>query len=51
MVITGFSEESIKQILTMDYMQLSPIYDWFEQRAERKQKRLDSFKKRRRFML
>ncbi|AXR06665.1 integrase [Salinimonas sediminis] len=51
MIITGFSEESIKQILTMDYMQLSPIYDWFEQRADRKQKRLDSFKKRRRFML
>ncbi|CAH1194647.1 hypothetical protein ISS312_02408 [Alteromonas mediterranea] len=51
MIITGFSEESIRQILTMDYMQLSPIYDWFEQRAERKQKRLESFKKRRRFMI
>lgn len=51
MIITGFSEESIKHILTMDYVQLSPIYDWFEQRAERKLKRLESFKKRRRFML
>ncbi|PTT96574.1 integrase, partial [Pseudomonas sp. HMWF031] len=51
MIITGFSEESIKHILTMDYAQLSPIYDWFEQRAERKLKRLESFKKRRRFML
>tara|TARA_B110000211_G_scaffold213607_1_gene254281 strand:- start:16747 stop:17457 length:711 start_codon:yes stop_codon:yes gene_type:complete len=51
MIITGFSEESIKHILTMDYVQLSPIYDWFEERAERKLKRLESFKKRRRFML
>ncbi|MDC8832919.1 integrase [Alteromonas gilva] len=51
MIITGFSEESIKHILTMDYVQLSPIYDWFEQRAELKLKRLESFKKRRRFML
>jgi len=51
MVITGFSEESIKNILTMDYVQFSPIYDWFAQRADRKQKRLASFKKRRRFMI
>jgi len=51
MIITGFSEESVKHILTMDYAQFSPIYDWFEQRADRKQKRLESFKKRRRFMI
>ena len=51
MIITGFSEESIKQILTMDYMQISPIYEWFEQRSERKLKRLESFKKRRKFMI
>jgi len=51
MIITGFSEESIKNILTMDYVQFSPIYDWFAQRADRKQKRLESFKKRRRFMI
>ena len=38
--------ESIKNILTMDYVQFSPIYDWFTQRAVRKQKRLESFKKK-----
>ena len=43
---TGFSEESIKNILTMDYVQFSLIYDWFAQRADRKQKRLESFKKK-----
>ncbi|WP_231129284.1 integrase [Alteromonas mediterranea] len=51
MIVTGFSEESVRHILTMDYVQFSPIYDWFEQRAYRKQKRLESFKKRRRFMI
>ncbi|WP_339145137.1 integrase [Pseudoalteromonas galatheae] len=51
LIVTGFSEESVRNILTMDYMQMSPIYDWFEQRRDRKQKRLESFKKRRRFML
>lgn len=45
MIITGFSDESIKHILTMDYVQLSPIYDWFEQCAERKLKLLESFKR------
>lgn len=51
MLVTGFSEESVRHILTMDYDQFSPIYEWFEQRANRKQKRLESFKKRRRFMI
>ena len=51
MITTGLSEESIKHILTMDYAQLSPIYDWFEQRSDRKFKRLESFKKRRKFMI
>tara|TARA_Y100001970_G_scaffold292672_1_gene435052 strand:- start:2169 stop:2879 length:711 start_codon:yes stop_codon:yes gene_type:complete len=51
MIITGLSEESIKNILTMDYAQFSPIYEWFERRSERKFKRRESFKLRRQFMI
>jgi len=51
MIITGFSDETIGNILAMDYTQYSPITEWFEQRNEKKLKRLESFKKRRRFML
>ncbi len=51
MCVTGFGEESIKSILTMDYTQYSPVSDWFEQRRNRKAKRLESFKKRRKYML
>lgn len=51
MIITGFSEETIGTILAMDVLQYSPIADWFTNRQEAKVKRLDSFKKRRQFML
>lgn len=51
MVITGFSDETIGNILAMDVAQYSPIADWFTNRAEAKVKRLESFKKRRKFMI
>lgn len=51
MVVTGFSDETIGKILAMDYAAYSPIADWFEQRKAAKQRRLESFKKRRRFMM
>lgn len=51
MIITGFSSETISTILAMDVAQYSPIADWFVKRKADKVKRLDSFKKRRRFMI
>jgi len=51
MLITGFGQETIEKVLVMDIGQYSPIYDWFIQRKEQKIKRLESFKKRRRFMI
>lgn len=51
MVITGFSEETIGMILAMDYTQYSPLADWFTERKSAKEKRLEAFKKRRRFMI
>lgn len=51
MIITGFSAETISTILAMDVAQYSPLADWFVQRKEAKVKRLEAFKKRRRFMI
>ena len=51
MCITGLGEESIKSILSMDFAQYSPISKWFEERRTKKAKRLESFKKRRKYML
>lgn len=51
MITTGFSAETISTILAMDIEQYSPIADWFTNRKEAKVKRLDAFKKRRRFMI
>lgn len=51
MITTGFSDDSISKILAMDYQQYSPITNWFIKRKESKHKRLESFKKRRRFMI
>lgn len=51
MIITGFSSETISTILAMDVAQYSPIADWFVKRKADKVKRLDSFKKRRSFMI
>jgi hypothetical protein len=50
-IVTGFSDDSISKILAMDYTAYSPITEWFVNRKETKQKRLESFKKRRKFML
>jgi len=50
-ITTGFSDDSISKILAMDYTAYSPIADWFIKRKETKQRRLESFKKRRRFMM
>ncbi|GLR71631.1 integrase [Agaribacter marinus] len=50
-IVTGFSDDSISKILAMDYTAYSPIAEWFVNRKETKQKRLESFKKRRKFML
>lgn len=49
MITTGQSEETIKKTLVMDYEQYSPIADWFEKRRTQKAKRLESFKKRRKY--
>lgn len=51
MITTGFSAETISVILAMDVAQYSPLADWFVQRKEAKIKRLEAFKKRRRFMI
>lgn len=51
MIVTGFSAETITTILAMDVAQYSPIVDWFVKRKADKVKRLESFKKRRRFMV
>lgn len=51
MITTGFSAETISVILAMDVAQYSPLADWFVQRKEAKVKRLEAFKKRRRFMI
>lgn len=51
MIITGFSAEAISTILAMDVAQYSPIADWFVKRKADKVKRLEAFKKRRRFMI
>jgi len=51
MITTGFSAETISVILAMDVAQYSPLADWFTQRKESKIKRLESFKKRRQFMI
>lgn len=51
MITTGFSAETISTILAMDVAQYSPLADWFVQRKEAKVKRLEAFKKRRRFMI
>lgn len=51
MITTGFSAETISVILAMDVAQYSPLADWFVQRKESKVKRLEAFKKRRRFMI
>lgn len=50
-ITTGFSDDSISKILAMDYTAYSPITEWFINRKETKQRRLESFKKRRRFMI
>jgi hypothetical protein len=50
-ITTGFSDDSISKILAMDYTAYSPITDWFVNRKETKQKHLESFKKRRKYML
>jgi hypothetical protein len=51
MITTGFSAETISTILAMDIEQYSPIADWFTNRQEAKVKRLESFKKRRVYMI
>jgi len=51
MITTGFSAETVSVILAMDVAQYSPLADWFVQRKEVKVKRLEAFKKRRRFMI
>jgi hypothetical protein len=51
MITTGFSAETISTILAMDIEQYSPIADWFTNRQEVKVKRLEAFKKRRKFMI
>jgi hypothetical protein len=51
MITTGFSAETISTILAMDIEQYSPIADWFTSRQEAKVKRLESFKKRRVYMI
>lgn len=48
-ITTSFSDDSISKILAMDYAAYSPITDWFINRKETKQKRLESFKKRRKY--
>ncbi|GIC77176.1 integrase [Moritella sp. F3] len=50
-ITTGFSDDSISKILIMDYTAYSPISAFFIKRKETKQRRLESFKKRRRFMI
>lgn len=50
-ITTGFSDDSISKIIAMDYTAYSPIAEWFINRKETKQRRLESFKKRRRFMI
>lgn len=51
MITTGFSAETISTILAMDIEQYSPTADWFTNRQEVKVKRLEAFKKRRKFMI
>lgn len=51
MITTGFSTETISTILAMDVAQYSPLANWFVQRKESKVKRLEAFKRRRRFMI
>jgi hypothetical protein len=51
MITTGFSAETISTTLAMDIEQYSPIADWFTNRQEVKVKRLEAFKKRRKFMI
>ena len=50
-VTTGQGEETIKNALMMDVAQYSPISEWFEKRRTDKAKRLESFKKRRKYMI
>jgi hypothetical protein len=50
-ITTGFSDDSISKILAMDYTASSPIADWFIKRKETKQKKLESFKRRRKYMI
>ena len=50
-VTTGQGEETIKNTLVMDLAQYDPICDWFDQRKVKKAKRLESFKKRRKYMI
>ena len=51
MITTGFSDDSISKILAMDYTAYSPIAEWFIKRKATKQKRLESFKIRRKWMI
>ncbi|MBO1898662.1 integrase [Shewanella sp. BF02_Schw] len=51
MITTGFSDDSISKILAMDYTAYSPIAEWFIKRKATKQKRLESFKLRRKWMI
>jgi len=51
MICTGFSDDSICKILAMDYSAYSPIAEWFVKRKATKQKRLESFKIRRNWMI
>ncbi len=51
MITTGFSDDSISKILAMDYTAFSPIAEWFIKRKATKQKRLESFKLRRKWMI
>ncbi|WP_350999300.1 hypothetical protein [Shewanella sp. TB7-MNA-CIBAN-0143] len=51
MITTGFSDDSISKTLAMDYTAFSPIAEWFIKRKATKQKRLESFKLRRKWMI
>ncbi len=48
-IIAGISELTVQKYLTMDIERYSPVADWFIQRGIRKEKRLESLRKMRRF--
>ena len=49
MLVTGLGQDTIEKALVMDIGQYSPIYDWFVKRKDQKIKRLEAFKRRRKY--